>query len=54
MRSGENEILFRYTVSDPQIYEQTFTAEISLRRMPADQKLYEYACHEGNYSMTSM
>ncbi len=54
MRTGENEILFRYTVTDPQIYGQSFSAEIPLRRMAADQKLYEYACHEGNYSITSM
>jgi hypothetical protein len=53
-RTGENEILFRYTVTDPQIYRQTFTAEIPLRRLPEDQKLYEYACHEGNYSMPSI
>lgn len=54
LRKGENEILFRYTVTDPQIYRQSFSAEIPLRRMPAEQKLYEYGCHEGNYSMPSM
>jgi hypothetical protein len=51
---SENELLFRYTITDPNIYSQSFTAEIPLRRMANDQLLYEYACHEGNYSMTSM
>lgn len=50
-RTAHDEILFRFTVDDPQIYQRAFTAEIPLRRMPANQRLYEYACHEGNYSM---
>ncbi len=51
---GDNEILLRYTAFDPKIYSRPFTAEIPLSRMPAGQKLYEYSCHEGNYSMPSM
>ena len=53
-RIGENEILFRYTVTDPNVFSQPFTAEMSLRRMASEHKLYEYACHEGNYSVPSM
>lgn len=53
-RTASNEILFSYTAEDPQVYRQAFTVEIPLRLMPADQRLYEYACHEGNYSMTSI
>ncbi len=53
-RTGEDEILFQYTVTDPNIYSQPFTAQIPLRRMAAGQRLYEYACHEGNYSIPSM
>ncbi|MDG2421487.1 MAG: hypothetical protein P8N40_07285 [Gammaproteobacteria bacterium] len=53
-RLDENEILFRYTITDPNIYTQPWTAEIPLQRMRAGLKLYEYACHEGNYSLPIM
>ncbi len=46
----ENEILYRYTVTDPAVYTQPFTAEIPFTRMAPGNVLYEYACHEGNYS----
>jgi len=51
---SENELLFSYTLSDPAIYHQTYTAEIPLQRMEAGKKIYEYACHEGNYSLPSI
>lgn len=51
---GTGELLFRYTVSDPKVYSRSFTAEIPLRRMPAAHRIYEYSCHEGNYSMSSI
>lgn len=51
---SENELLFSYTLSDPAIYYQTYTAEIPLQRMEAGKKIYEYACHEGNYSLPSI
>jgi hypothetical protein len=51
---SDNEILFSYTLSDPDIYSSSVTAEIPLNRMAPGQKLYEYACHEGNYSLPSI
>jgi hypothetical protein len=51
---GEDALLLRYTVTDPKIYSETFTAEIPLRRMLPDHQIYEYGCHEGNYSMSSI
>ena len=53
-RTGKNEILFQYTITDPNIYSQPWTAEIPLQRMKEGSKLYEYACHEGNYAIPSM
>tara|TARA_Y100000994_G_scaffold135667_1_gene111139 strand:+ start:138 stop:1190 length:1053 start_codon:yes stop_codon:yes gene_type:complete len=50
----ENEILFQYTINDPNIYRDRWVAEIPIRRMEAELKLYEYACHEGNYSLPIM
>ena len=45
-----NVILYEYTVTDPGLYEKPFTAQIPFTRMAPGQVLYEYACHEGNYS----
>ena len=46
-----NEILYRYTVTDPKIYTQPFTVEMHIARRPAGDRIFEWACHEGNYSM---
>lgn len=46
------QINYRVTVNDPAGFAQTWTAEIPLRSMPAGSMLYEYACHEGNHSVT--
>jgi len=51
---SNDEILFRYTITDPGIYSRPFTVEIPLKRMAEGQQIYEYACHEGNYSMSSI
>ena len=50
-RVGEDMIDYSFTVEDPTVYTQPWTA---IRPMPrlADYKQYEYACHEGNYAMT--
>lgn len=48
---SENEIFYRFTITDSEIYTQPFTGELSIRRMPANEKIYDYACHEGNYSL---
>jgi hypothetical protein len=40
---------YRYTVTDPETWTSPWTASIPLRRSTLP--LYEYACHEGNYSM---
>lgn len=53
-RNAADELLFSYTLSDPKFYSRSVTAEIPLKRMEPGQKLYEYACHEGNYSLPSI
>ena len=42
---------YEFTIEDPVTWTQRFTGEFPMRRLPADELLYEYACHEGNYSM---
>jgi hypothetical protein len=45
-------ILYRFTVEDPTTWDKPFTGEYPWR--VTDEKLYEYACHEGNYSLGGM
>jgi hypothetical protein len=40
---------YTYTVTDPETWTRPWTATIPMRR--GDLPLYEYACHEGNYSL---
>ena len=47
-----NSIQYRFTVDDPTAFTQPWTGEIILTRVPGP--LYEYACHEANYSMLDM
>lgn len=48
---SENEIFYRFTITDPDIYTQPLVGELMLTRMPQGDKLYDYTCHEGNYSL---
>jgi hypothetical protein len=48
-RVDENTIDFRYTVEDPSTYTRPWTVAVPMTRI--EDKIYEYACHEGNYSM---
>ncbi|NKB33822.1 MAG: hypothetical protein GKR91_12055 [Pseudomonadales bacterium] len=51
---NNNEIVYSFTVTDPEIYSQSFTEELTLKRRGEDEFLYEYACHEGNYSVSGI
>jgi len=47
-RWAEDEIFYAFTVEDPVHYTRAWTVENSFR---PHSRLYEYACHEGNYAM---
>ncbi len=51
-RLSENELLYQYTVEDPSTYTGPWLAEYSLYR--TDQRMFEHACHEGNYSLPNI
>lgn len=51
-RLDDDTLEYRFTVHDPDIWSQPWTASIPMRRSEAP--LYEYACHEGNYSLPNM
>lgn len=48
-RLDEDTLQYEYTIDDPETYESTFTARQLMAR--TDDDVYEFACHEGNYSM---
>ncbi len=48
-RIGEGELLYQFKVEDPTHYTKTWSGEYAFK--PTKGVIYEYACHEGNYSM---
>jgi hypothetical protein len=51
-RVGEKEILYEFAVDDLENYKQVWRGEMPL--LAANGRIYEYACHEGNYSLTNI
>jgi len=51
-RLSEKELLYQYTVVDPSIYTAPWLAEYSLYRTA--KPIFEFACHEGNYSLPNI
>jgi hypothetical protein len=49
-RTSETELNYQYSVDDPTYYTEPWRGEFSFIREDSDH-IYEYACHEGNYSM---
>jgi hypothetical protein len=48
-RVSPQQILYRFTVEDPTTFSAPFTGELPMNFTP--EKMYEYACHEGNYAL---
>jgi hypothetical protein len=51
-RTGPKTLLYRFTIEDPTTWDTAWTGEYPW--VGTDEKLYEYACHEGNYSLANM
>ena len=51
-RVSKAELLYQYTVVDPEVYSAPWLAEYSLFASP--RPIYEFACHEGNYSLPNI
>jgi hypothetical protein len=41
-------------MDDPLTYQRSWTGEVAMNRRPSGDRLYEYACHEGNYAFTGI
>jgi hypothetical protein len=48
-RADADTVLYRFTVEDPETWDQPWTAETAWSKV--DGPIFEYACHEGNYSL---
>jgi hypothetical protein len=48
-RSGPQSILYEFTVEDPQTFTEVWGGQMPLHT--SGEKIYEYACHEGNYAL---
>jgi hypothetical protein len=48
-RVGPGAIDYQFTVDNPSMYARPWTATLPMRT--SDGLIYEYACHEGNYSI---
>jgi hypothetical protein len=50
-RLDENTVLYQFTVDDPESFVRPWSGEIPMKKAPGP--IYEYACHEGNYSLSN-
>jgi hypothetical protein len=50
-RLDPDTLLYQFTVDDPQSFERPWSGEIPMKRAPGP--IFEYACHEGNYSLVN-
>ena len=48
-RTGPKSLLYRFTIDDPKTWTRAWTGEYTWPE--TDERLYEYACHEGNYAL---
>ena len=50
-RVDANTLNYGFTIEDRTTWTAPFSGEFPMRRLDENELLYEYACHEGNYSM---
>ncbi len=48
-KQADGNILYRFTINDPSQWKAPWTGEYVWRQ--SDDRVYEYACHEGNYAL---
>ena len=51
-RTGAHSLLYRFTIEDPKTWTRPWTGEYTWPE--TQEKIYEYACHEGNYAMSDI
>jgi hypothetical protein len=48
-RTAPDQMIYEFTVQDPVNFKRTWSGQMPMRA--ASGPIYEYACHEGNYSL---
>lgn len=51
-RAADDTLQYQFTINDPAWYTAPWTAQIPMLKTP--ERLFEYACHEGNYSLINI
>jgi len=51
-RVSDNTLMYQFTVDNETAFARTWTAEIPMTK--SQEPMYEYACHEGNYSLENV
>jgi len=51
-RVAEDALLYEFMIDDPTTYTQPWGGQIPMKDL--GEKLYEYACHEGNYALSNI
>jgi hypothetical protein len=51
-RVAEKTILYEFTVDDPTIYTSQWGGQVPMTALEG--RIYEYACHEGNYALSNI
>ena len=51
-RVSASALRYQFTVDEPSVFTRPFSGELTMQRTQA--RLYEYACHEGNYAIADI
>jgi hypothetical protein len=51
-RTDEDNILYEFEIHDPRTYTEVWGGQVPWRKYA--QRIFEYACHEGNYSLANV
>ena len=51
-RIDEETILYEFTIDDPTVYTSQWGGKVPMKAL--HDRLYEYACHEGNYALSNI
>jgi len=52
--TSDEAIHYRFTINDPEAYGVQISGERTLTRNPPEERLYDFECHEGNYSLAAI
>jgi hypothetical protein len=51
-RAGADTLIYEFTVDNPTAFTRPWTARMPMTK--TDSRIYEYACHEGNYALPNI